>query len=71
MPLFRQYREQINSPVADISNAGKKDRSAGACTAASFLKEFVKVDKWAHFDIAGVMETQGEISYLGNGMSGT
>ena len=72
MPLFHQYRKQLKSPVADISNIGQKDRSAGACTAASFLKEFVNTDKckWAHMDIAGVMETQGEISYLGGGMSG-
>ena len=70
MPLFSQYREQLKSHVADLSNTGQKDRSAGACTAASFLQEFVEIDKWAHLDIAGVMQNQGEVSYLGNGMSG-
>ena len=70
MPLFYQYKEQLKSQVADICHTAQKERSAGACTAASFLKEFINVDKWAHLDIAGVMQAQGEISYLGNGMSG-
>lgn len=70
MPLFCQYKEQLTSQVADISHTGQRERSAGPCTAASFLKEFINVDKWAHFDIAGVMQAQGEITYLGHGMSG-
>ena len=45
-------------------------RYAGACTAAAFLSEFVTSKKWAHIDIAGVMETQGEIPYLPKGMAG-
>ena len=45
-------------------------RSAGACTAAAFLKEFVTCKDWAHLDIAGVMENKDEIPYLGKGMSG-
>jgi len=70
MPLFSQYRKQLKSQVADINNSGQKERSAGACTAARFLKEFVNIDKWAHFDIAGVLQAQDETSYLGSGMSG-
>ena len=46
------------------------NRSAGACTAAAFLKEFVTCKDWAHLDIAGVMENKDEIPYLGKGMSG-
>ncbi len=45
-------------------------RSAGSCTAAAFLRKFVSVPSWAHLDIAGVMESKGEISYLQKGMSG-
>jgi len=70
MPLFAQYRKQMNSDIADINNTGTQDRSAGSCTAASFLKEFVGTNKWAHLDIAGVMQSRGEVPYLGNGMSG-
>ena len=70
MPLFAQYRKQMKSDIADINNIGTRDRSAGSCTAASFLKEFVGTNKWAHLDIAGVMQARGEVPYLGNGMSG-
>ena len=70
MPLFHQYKEQLTSRVADISHTGQRERSASSCTAACFLKEFINVDKWAHIDIAGVMQAQGEIPYLDNGMSG-
>jgi len=46
-------------------------RSAGACTAAAFLKEFVEAKHWAHFDIAGVMDNSANaIPYLNKGMSG-
>ena len=35
------------------------------------VKEFVeKEQRWAHIDIAGVMESSGEVPYLGKGMSG-
>ena len=29
-----------------------------------------KEQPWAHIDIAGVMESHGELPYLGKGMSG-
>lgn len=70
MPLYEHYTEQIKSDVADLRNTGKK-RSAGACTAAAFLKEFVEAQHWAHFDIAGVMDNSANaIPYLNKGMSG-
>ncbi|XP_072025837.1 cytosol aminopeptidase-like [Amphiura filiformis] len=71
MPLYEHYTKQINeSQLADLNNIGKHGRSAGACTAAAFLKEFVTCKDWAHMDIAGVMENKDEIPYLGKGMSG-
>jgi aminopeptidase len=39
MPLSNVYRKQIRSHVADIKNVG--NRSAGSCTAAVFLEEFL------------------------------
>jgi hypothetical protein len=30
----------------------------------------VHVQKWAHLDIAGVMESHGEVHYLSRGLSG-
>lgn len=38
MPLFNQYRKQIDTPIADLSNIGTSNRMAGSCTAAAFLK---------------------------------
>ncbi len=51
LPLWRPYRRLIDSPVADINNAGDSPY-AGAITAALFLSEFVADGvPWAHFDI--------------------
>ncbi|XP_046512646.1 cytosol aminopeptidase [Equus quagga] len=70
MPLFDHYtRQVVDCQLADVNNIGKY-RSAGACTAAAFLKEFVTHPKWAHLDIAGVMTNKDEIPYLRKGMTG-
>jgi leucyl aminopeptidase len=51
MPLFTAYRDSLNSPFADINNAGA-DSYGGAITAALFLKEFVPDDiPWVHLDL--------------------
>ena len=52
MPLPQDYKEQLKSDFADISNMGST-RWGGAITAALFLSEFVKDIRWAHIDIAG------------------
>lgn len=71
MPLNDGYlKEMQESLVADLNNLGK-GRSGGACSAASFLQEFVvKGIDWAHIDIAGVMDSQGTDGYHIKGMSG-
>jgi leucyl aminopeptidase len=51
MPLDKAYDKMIESKNADIKNIG--GRWAGACTAAAFLKYFVKDTPWAHIDLAG------------------
>ncbi|MFW6193553.1 MAG: leucyl aminopeptidase, partial [Gemmatimonadota bacterium] len=51
LPLWKEYREQLDSDVADIRNSGGKEGSA--ITAGMFLKEFVGDARWAHLDIAG------------------
>jgi leucyl aminopeptidase len=51
LPLWDDYRKQLDSPVADMKNVG--GRPAGTITAALFLKEFVGDTPWAHLDIAG------------------
>jgi leucyl aminopeptidase len=52
MPLDKSYDRLIESKNADVKNMG--GRWGGACTAAAFLKRFIKPDvPWAHLDIAG------------------
>jgi len=72
MPLYNYYTKQMQcSDTADLRNTQKKAGSAGSCTAAAFLKEFVTTNQWAHLDIAGVMADGGHASpYIGSGMSG-
>lgn len=68
MPLSSKYRASMDSNVADIKNAS--DGKGGSCTAAIFLNEFVnKETKWAHLDIASVMNETNSVLY-GKGMTG-
>src|SRR5438874_6828578 len=50
LPLVREYREDLKSPIADLKNVGGE---AGTITAGLFLEEFVDGVPWAHLDIAG------------------
>ena len=52
LPLWDEYREQLDSNFATLANIG--GRWGGAITAASFLSHFTEDYKWAHLDIAGV-----------------
>lgn len=53
LPLWDEYREELDSDVADIKNLGSA--YAGATTAAKFLEFFTeKHPNWAHLDIAGM-----------------
>jgi leucyl aminopeptidase len=51
LPLYEEYRERINSDVADMKNSAG-DRYAGIGVSAAFLKEFAEGWPWAHLDIA-------------------
>lgn len=57
MPLWDDYQEQLDSPVADMANIGGP--KAGAVTAACFLSRFTKDVRWAHLDIAGTAWISG------------
>jgi leucyl aminopeptidase len=53
MPLFRGYRRQLESKVADLNNISNSPYG-GAISAALFLQEFVgKQTKWVHVDAMG------------------
>jgi leucyl aminopeptidase len=68
LPLWDEYRRQIDSRVADIVNVG--GRPGGSITAACFLREFVGECAWAHLDIAGTAYGEGELSYQRKGAAG-
>ena len=68
LPLWDEYRRQIDSKVADIVNVGGPP--AGTITAACFLREFVGDCSWAHLDIAGTAYGKGALSYLRKGAAG-
>lgn len=54
MPLADEYREALDSDIADLRHIAPELRSrGGSITAALFLREFVGGRRWAHLDIAG------------------
>jgi leucyl aminopeptidase len=57
LPLWKEHRRDIDSPIADIKNTG--GRAGGALTAAAFLQCFVGGKPWVHLDIAGTAYTEG------------
>jgi leucyl aminopeptidase len=51
LPLYDDYKSQLNSDCADILNCSPEG-FGGAITAALFLQEFVPDSvRWAHFDV--------------------
>lgn len=68
LPLWDEFRPQLNSDVADIKNVG--GRPAGTITAGLFLKEFVGDTPWAHLDIAGTAYRSEALPYLRKGATG-
>ena len=68
LPLWPEYREQLESDVADMKNVG--GRPAGTITAAAFLREFVGEVPWAHLDVAGTAYGESKLSYRRKGALG-
>jgi leucyl aminopeptidase len=68
LPLVDEYREQLQSDIADFTNTG--GRPAGSITAALFLKEFSGGQPWAHLDLAGTAWADEPRPYLPKGPSG-
>ncbi len=57
MPLWDDYKKQLDSNFADMANIG--GREAGSVTAACFLSRFTEKYPWAHLDIAGTAWSSG------------
>ncbi|MEX0847484.1 MAG: leucyl aminopeptidase [Ilumatobacteraceae bacterium] len=68
LPLARQYRKYLDSQVADMRNIGGP--YGGVITASLFLAEFVGDTPWAHLDIAGPMDSDGDDGWLSKGATG-
>jgi len=68
LPLARQYRKFLDSQVADMRNIGGP--YGGVITASLFLAEFVGDTPWAHLDIAGPMDSDGDDGWLSKGATG-
>jgi leucyl aminopeptidase len=69
LPMFKEYDELIESPVADIKNVGDS-RWGGAITAAKFLEQFVANVPWVHMDIAGPAYAEKSKPWLDGGATG-
>ena len=68
LPLDKRYRKELDSSVADLRNLG--GANAGAITAALFLAEFVGDTPWAHVDIAGTAQSNGDAGWQTAGCTG-
>lgn len=64
LPLWDDYKDMMNSDVADIKNLSSAP-VAGAITAAKFLEFFVDGHtNWAHLDIAGLAFGDSEFAKM-------
>lgn len=69
LPLWPEYRKQLDSDIADIKNSG--GREASPITAGRFLQEFVPEGvRWAHLDIAGTAWAEEDRPYQPKGATG-
>lgn len=68
MPVFDDYREQLKSEIADVTNSG--GRAGGAITGALFIKEFAGDLPWVHADIAGTAWAEEATPYQVKGATG-
>ena len=66
LPLPDDYRDHIESEIADMKNIGKP-REAGTVAAAMLLARFVGGVPWAHLDIAGPARSEESSGYVSKG----
>src|SRR3712207_7484515 len=69
MPLVDDYRDALDSPVADLANIGRTYQG-GSIAAALFLREFTGGVPWAHLDIAGPARADGDDEEVTKGATG-
>ena len=69
LPLWSDYRKNIDSTLADVKNTG--GRYGGAINAGLFLREFVGDVPWAHLDVAGTAFVENANEYWPRGGTGS
>jgi leucyl aminopeptidase len=67
MPLVSDYREALESDVADVAHIETRRMGGGSITAALFLERFARDVPWAHLDIAGTGRSDGDSEELVKG----
>jgi leucyl aminopeptidase len=72
MPLAEDYRDALDSDIADLRNIGDRslEYSGGSIVAALFLREFVGGVEWAHLDIAGPGRAESDEDEVTKGATG-
>ncbi len=70
LPLVKDYRDGLKSPIADLKNISSIRREAGSIIGGLFLQEFVDGKPWIHLDIAGPAWTDRELPYCKHGGTG-
>jgi leucyl aminopeptidase len=70
LPLWAEYRELLNSHVADLRNISTTIQYGSMMTAATFLAEFVGDAVWAHLDIHNTAWNDSDHPYLPKGPTG-
>ncbi len=71
MPLVEDYRDAIDSSVADVRQAvTAAGFGGGSITAALYLREFAGDRRWAHLDIAGPARSDKEEHEVPKGPTG-
>jgi leucyl aminopeptidase len=70
MPLAEEYRDGLESSVADLANVAKGTGRAGSIDAALFLREFSGGRPWAHLDIAGPARATADDGEITKGATG-
>ena len=66
-PLWKEYREELNSDIADIKHLG--GTNAGAISAGKFLEHFTDYP-YIHLDIAGPAHVEKTMKYFPAGGTG-
>ncbi len=69
MPIVEDYREDLESPTADMKNIGGRF-GGGSITAALFLREFTAGLPWAHLDIASAARADADDDEKTKGATG-